>query len=118
MDRRLSSIIIAALLCTGCADTPQESKDAWGPTLADYSLPYLTVCPLHQVPLNEAFEPVSAGRQHFTMDYYETARMEFPVAMRYLDDQSAQRGYVRYCPKCRDAEDAFHKRTIAAASKR
>ncbi len=117
MDRSFSTIIFVAFLRGGCADAPSKSDDTWGPTLADYSLTHLTICPLHQVPLNDAFEPISAGRRHFTMDYYETARKEFPVSMRHLDDYNATKAYVRYCPKCRDAEDAFHKRTIAAASK-
>lgn len=103
MDRRTLPACLTLFVLFGCAVTrpkppPQSEilKVGWN----------IDTCPVHNVKLIEAVEPLSIGKRcMIDSEYASTRKTSFPYAMTDMGHDGNEYYWVaHYCPKCREAE--------------
>lgn len=67
-----------------------------------------TICPLHDVPLEEGVEPIDSAHISWHPSYFEARTKTFPMAHTGdITDSEAEKALVVFCPECRKARQRW-----------
>ncbi len=68
----------------------------------------VTICPLHDVALQEGVEPITAAHISWDFNYFQARNERFPLANTGdITDNEAAEALVMFCPECRKAKQQW-----------